>query len=390
VREVGLSPLNRHFQDEEDKVTSRRLRVARFVIVGCLSGCILLACGHQVKEVAKPVEQGIAPPATIEPHTPAPADRHQQRAQIEADLLKILDPSRALQAPEAAARPTPETEGTGVGATDDPLVKSTCAKIADKLKSISVGECRRLALSQTGHYSVNGIPILQKIFPPKPGIRPLGRVTVIGGTHGNELSSISLVFKWLGKLQRNHSGLFHWTVVPLLNPDGALRKRVTRVNANGVDLNRNLPTSKWQHQSRVYWIKRTRRNPGRYPGPSPGSEPESQWLIQHLDAFQPDIIISVHALYALVDYDAPDRRAAPQRIGMLDRNFLGIYPGSLGNYAGLHKGIPVITLELPDSWTLPKPNQITHMWADLVRWLRYNVRDAQTQRLVRYGQPGDR
>lgn len=31
----------------------------------------------------------------------------------------------------------------------------------------------------------------------------------------------------------------------------------------------------------------------------------------------------------------------------LYKNLMGTYPGSLGNYAGIYLGVPVITLELP-------------------------------------------
>ena len=79
-------------------------------------------------------------------------------------------------------------------------------------------------------------------------------------------------------LNRNHSGLFHWRVAPLVNPDGLLRERSQRMNDNGVDLNRNFPSPNWQEETRDYWIRRTSRNPRRYPGPGPLSEPESQWL----------------------------------------------------------------------------------------------------------------
>ncbi len=202
---------------------------------------------------------------------------------------------------------------------------------------------------------------------------PLGRVLLIGGTHADELTSISSVFKWLHKLNRYHTGMFHWQITPLLNPDGLLVNKSTRTNANGIDLNRNLPTPEWQRLSSDYWVKTTGRDPRRYPGHTPGSEPETQWLVEEIDRFRPDIIVSVHAPHGIVDYDALDRRSAPRRIGILHRNFLGTFPGSLGNYAGVHKGIPVVTLEMPHAYVMPSSQQITHMWVDLVYWLQRNV-----------------
>ena len=81
----------------------------------------------------------------------------------------------------------------------------------------------------------------------------------------------------------------------------------------------------------------------------------------------------VHAPYSLVDYDAPNRSNAPRRIGNLRKNLMGTYPGSLGNYAGIHLGIPVITLELPHAGIMPTKKQISWLWTDLVRWLIRNV-----------------
>jgi len=232
-----------------------------------------------------------------------------------------------------------------------------CQKISNKLASVSLRECKVLKLKPSGFNSVNDFPILIKEYPPLKGKKPKGRVLLIGGTHGDELASISVVFKWMKKLEKHHSGLFHWHVSPLMNPDGALIKRQNRLNANSVDLNRNFETPGANGSALTYWANKTQRNKRRYPGERPLSEPETQWLKQEIEQFKPDVIISVHAPYSLVDYDAPNRNNAPKRIGYLHRNLMGTYPGSLGNYAGIHLGIPVITLELPHAGIMPKSSK---------------------------------
>jgi hypothetical protein len=200
-----------------------------------------------------------------------------------------------------------------------------------------------------------------------PARDPLGRVLLLGGIHGDEYSSVSVVFKWLEKLDRNHSGLFHWRVVPLLNPDGLLRKKSQRMNERGVDLNRNFPSFNWTKEASDYWIRRTGKNPRRYPGPTPLSEPESEWLYREIERFRPTVIVSVHAPSHVVDYDGPS--APPTRLGPLFLNLMGTYPGSLGRFAGVMMGLPVITIELPSAGIMPTEEQQNKIWNDLVGYL---------------------
>lgn len=251
------------------------------------------------------------------------------------------------------------------------LVARECRRIGTKLGSVGYQECMARDLKPSGGISVKGTPILMKEYPPIKGRHPLGRVLLIGGFHGDEYSSVSVLFKWLHFLDLHHSGLFHWHVVPLLNPDGLLQDHSTRTNAHGVDLNRNFPMPGWLQATRNYWINTTNSNPRHYPGPSPLSEPESWWLAREIKTFSPDVIVTVHAPYGIVDYDGP--KHAPRRLGRLYLNLLGTYPGSLGNYAGVQKHIPVVTIELPYAGIMPSPAEISAIWKDLIRWLSRNI-----------------
>ncbi len=254
----------------------------------------------------------------------------------------------------------PSTNGDGVS--------STCRRIGNKLASISVEECMDVELEPSRGVAVSGTPILIKEYPPLPSRQPRGRVLLIGGIHGDEYSSVTIVFKWMAILDRFHSGLFHWRISPLANPDGLLRKRSQRMNANGVDLNRNFPCPDWHASTRDYWVRRTSSNPRRYPGTEPLSEPESQWLDEEIRSFRPDVIVSVHAPLQVLDFDGPP--AAPKRLGSLHLNLLGTYPGSLGRYAGVYKEIPVVTIELPSAGIMPPVSEQKRIWLDLVRWLK--------------------
>ena len=255
-------------------------------------------------------------------------------------------------------------------------IPDLCIKIGAKLGSVNKNECIEIGFQSSGGASVKGLPILVKEFPPMPypdasqGLRPAqARILLIGGIHGDEYSSVSIVFKWIKVLSKHHSGLFHWHVAPLINPDGLLRPQSSRVNSHGVDLNRNFPTRDWKDDSTDYWVRRTGRDPRRFPGSAPLSEPESNWVFQEIEQFQPDVIVSVHAPFGLLDFDGPPT-IPPERLGNIYLSLLGTYPGSLGRYAGENLKIPILTIELPYAGILPSEPQIASIWTDLVRWLR--------------------
>jgi hypothetical protein len=159
-----------------------------------------------------------------------------------------------------------------------------------------------------------------------------------------------------------------------MNPDGLLAKPPTRVNARGVDLNRNFPTHNWFSEAHRYWLVSTRRDPRRFPGAAPASEPESRWLHNEIKRFKPHVIVSVHAPHGVLDFDGPQAAMrAPLRFGRLHLNRFGVYPGSLGNFGGLEEGIPVVTLELPHALKMPTEAELAHVWRDMQDWLRVNL-----------------
>jgi len=256
-------------------------------------------------------------------------------------------------------------------AEEESLVEKQCNRIGNKLGSVSIQDCLDMELSVTEGETVKGDTILIKEYPPLENRQPLGKVLLIGGTHGDEYSSVSIVFKWLKILNKHHSGLFHWHIVPLLNPDGLLRKKSQRMNGNNVDLNRNFPIPNWQDTAIKYWIEEKGKDPRYYPGPEALSEPESNWLVGHINTFRPDVIVAIHAPYGVIDHDGP--RDAPNKLGSLYLSYLGTYPGSLGNFAGIQRQIPVITVELSYAGIMPSEKEIANIWRDLVAWLRKNI-----------------
>lgn len=166
---------------------------------------------------------------------------------------------------------------------------------------------------------------------------------IFGAFHGDEQTGFHLVVQ-LAETLYAKPGLIHSRVVliPVLNPDGLLKRK--RTNANSVDINRNFPTDNW---TPVYEKKRN------YPGPAPASEVETQLAMKILERYKPSKIISIHDDLMMNNFNGPAKELAEI---MAKYNGYPVTadvgyptPGSFGNFAGEELGIPLITLELPDT-----------------------------------------
>lgn len=167
---------------------------------------------------------------------------------------------------------------------------------------------------------------------------------IFGGFHGNEIMGVKLVFRFAEYLYQEQQASLtsRVIIVPALNPDGLVKAE--RQNANKVDINRNFPTKNW---SKEY---KSRKN---FPGLSPASEPETQAIIELLEKYTPQRIISVHTPLAMVNYDGPALEIANEMAKFnkypVEADIGYFTPGSFGTYAGKERNIPTITLELPKS-----------------------------------------
>ena len=134
--------------------------------------------------------------------------------------------------------------------------------------------------------------------------------------------------------------------IPCLNPDGM--SLGIRTNANGVDLNRNFPTKNWGEDT-----SSAGDNPEDYfGGKYAGSEIETQFLIDVIEEYKPEKILTLHAPYKVVNYDGPARKWAEEISQIIDypveENIGYPTPGSFGTYCGIERNIPTITLELDE------------------------------------------
>ena len=276
-------------------------------------------------------------------------------------FASALPPAKPAPAPAPASTDV----GTALGAAKA-SANRLCWQQLRALKGVSALLCQQSGLQASGALSVQGRPILLRDLPAAQGIHKPTRVLVIGGIHGDEPSATVLALHWI-ELAKQIPSQSHWRFLPALNPDGLLAQKPTRTNARGVDLNRNFPTPNWQNEASAYWGKRTKKDPRRWPGKQPLSEPESKLVFDQMASFAPQLIVSIHAPYGVLDFDGPS--IPPDKLGRLYLDQIGIYPGSLGNYAGVHRGIPVVTIELPHASRPSSAAETRQMWLDLLRWM---------------------
>ncbi len=156
--------------------------------------------------------------------------------------------------------------------------------------------------------------------------------------HGDEPEGVGLLKRLIAYVgPRNYltRGL-RIIFVPVVNPDGLAKG--SRLNARGVDLNRNFPARNWKMLAN-----------GRS-GKRPLSEPETKAIARLVELYPPSLVVSLHAARRSVNWDGPCRDLAQEMAiwnGYKPEASVGYpTPGSLGSWLGKDKGIPVITLEL--------------------------------------------
>ena len=164
-------------------------------------------------------------------------------------------------------------------------------------------------------------------------------ILIIGVFHGEEPQGEYLINKYLEDFSNNNKNNLYF--IPCLNPDGKSVNK--RQNSNGIDLNRNFPTKNWRRIEKVEY----------FGGTMAGSEIETKFMIEVLNDYKFDAILSIHAPFKIVNYDGPAQDFAKkisELTGYKVQADIGYpTPGSFGNYAGVERNIPTITLELDEN-----------------------------------------
>ncbi|EQC46241.1 M14 family murein peptide amidase A [Bacteriovorax sp. Seq25_V] len=295
--------------------------------------------------------------------------------------------------------PITKTEEVNVSVekTESPLVKPILSEV-EKVEFVKVPETKAVSdfctkiESKFHHYgwgrshcdsfswnhvrnSVLGDPLIWAVYGDEDAHKeePRNMTLIMCGVHGDEITPIKFCFDILHHLyQKTHTELGKQklkdnliVVAPIVSPDSFFKKRPTRTNARGVDVNRNFPTKDWSKSARKLWASRYGKDKRRDPGKTSMSEPETLFQVNLIKRYNPTKIISVHAPLTILDYDGPTMAHKHfHEIGSNAENLLDqmskmakgytvknypFFPGSLGNYAGNERNIPTITLELPSS-----------------------------------------
>ena len=274
---------------------------------------------------------------------------------ILAFLIAALSPVLAL----AASSPSPSPSDSS---SESERVQKWCGEVQTQVKALNwdVDPCKDVEWKQGGT-SVEHRPLLYGEF----GDPKATNVTLVFAlVHGDEVTPLYIGLQLSHWLKTNEKSLGSTRVIlaPMVNPDGFYHKPRTRMNANGVDVNRNFATQDWQASALRSWAIKYHKDKRRYPGNEPGSEPETIFQEDMIRKFQPQKIISIHSPLNFLDYDGPS--AASMSLEKFPKTYVqqclqlrsrvkaissGFFPGSLGNRAGQEMGIPTLTLELPSA-----------------------------------------
>lgn len=216
--------------------------------------------------------------------------------------------------------------------------------------------------------SVQGRPITVYKFGSGPSL-----VLYIANMEGNEQNSANLLTKWIPNVDANPGKIPSYrtiVIIPSINPDGYAAD--TRLNANGIDLNRNFPSNNWQTQVTEPLGNGALTNDG---GAIPLSEPESQALANYFETNKPRLTLTEHSHGAIVEAnDAGDSDALGEQYARI-ASYRAVPTYAIGNFfaysttgafedwANNKFGLPVLEIELQSPTNDEYLRNLPALWA---------------------------
>jgi len=193
-------------------------------------------------------------------------------------------------------------------------------------------------------------------------------ILCIGGMHGNERGARVFVTKLANWLHHHpHAGV-RFCCIPSLNPDGqalAVRHpdfwgggRKGRLNARGVDLNRNFPTPSFAPEARWMHGHKYQDSTVVFAGEHAGSEAETKALMSYVTQVQPACILAFHTAGADVLGAGDDHSQHLARVFSLASGYRLLDPaywdarnqtGTMKEWAE-HQAVPYVEVEGKHRW----------------------------------------
>ena len=216
--------------------------------------------------------------------------------------------------------------------------------------------------------SVEGRPITAYQFGNGPSM-----VLCIGAMEGNEQNSSKLLSQWITNVDANPNKIPSYrtlVIIPTINPDGFAADR--RLNADGIDLNRNFPANDWQTAVTEPTAPTVWTNDG---GQYPLSEPESQALANYYTAHLPRLTLTMHSHGGIVEAnDAGDsdslgtQYASLAGYGAIPTYAIGNFfdyttTGAFEDWANNKLGLPVLEVELESATSDEYSRNLPALWA---------------------------
>ena len=299
----------------------------RLFIAGTIIGTIILfsVVGYQRLGMLSKLNQAI-------PYSQTP-DHNLPR-------LIALVPTNAFVQPTQTNVPTPSPEPVLLATVVSPSPTATPLSLMHAQTPDVIGQ------------SVNGLPLEVYTFGSGDHERMIV-ADIHGGDEWNTLTLANQLIMYLNQHPETIPNDVTLDILRNLNPDGEVRahNKYGRVNANGVDLNRNFPInwqSEWDRAGCWNYLPTTG-------GAFGGSEPETQAMMNFIESHQIEALISYHSAALGIfpggnPWDEHSFRFAesiavlsPYPFPPLDTGCK--YSGTLADYATA-KGIAAVDLEL--------------------------------------------
>jgi protein MpaA len=195
----------------------------------------------------------------------------------------------------------------------------------------------------------------------------------IGAMEGNEQNSSKLLSQWISNVDANPDRIPAYrtiVIIPTINPDGFAADN--RLNADGIDLNRNFPANNWQTEVTEPTAPTVWTNDG---GAYPLSEPESQALANYFTANLPRLTLTMHSHGGIVEAnDVGDSIALGAQYASL-AGYEAIPTYAIGNFfdyttTGAFEdwvndkfSLPVLEVELESATSDEYSRNLSALWA---------------------------